>query len=308
MTVTALNQMVTDRYAAYHGDCVEVLRGLPARSVGHSIFSPPYGGTLYTYSNSPRDIGNCRTDDEFWEHFGYVIDELARVIKPGRVVAVDCMNIPAMKEKDGYIGLKDFRGDLIREFTRRGFIFHSEHCIWKDPLIEATRTKAIGLMHKQLCKDSVMSRAGIPQYLLAFRDPGVNQEPIAHIDGLTDFAGENDPNYGNPSHERWRRYASPVWMDIRITRTLNYRAARDNDDERHIAPLALDIIERALTLWTNPSDVVLSPFMGIGSEGFVALELGRKFVGVELKKSYYEQAVRNLASATMEAAQDLFAA
>lgn len=308
MTVTALDCVTGQDYAAYHGDAVEVLRGLPARSVGHSVFSPPYGGTLYTYSNSPRDIGNCRNDSEFWEHFGYVIDELARVIKPGRIVAVDCMNIPAMKEKDGYIGLKDFRGDLIREFLRRGFIFHSEHCIWKDPLIEATRTKAIGLMHKQLCKDSTMSRAGIPQYLLAFRDPGVNAEPVAHIDGLTDFAGEDDPNYGNPSHERWRRYASPVWSDIRQTRTLNYRAARDNDDERHIAPIALDIVERALTLWTNPGDVVLSPFMGIGSEGFVALELGRKFVGVELKKSYFEQATRNLASATMEAAQDLFAA
>ena len=303
--MSVIDQVITDSYALYHGDAVEVLRGLPSRSIDHSVFSPPYGGTLYTYSNSPRDIGNCRTDEEFWQHFGFVVDELARLIKPGRIVAVDCMNIPAMKERDGYIGLKDFRGDLIREFTRRGFIFHSEHCIWKDPLIEATRTKALGLMHKQMCKDSIMSRAGIPQYLLAFRDPGINQEPIAHVDGMADFVGEDDPDYGNPSHERWRRYASPVWMDIRSTRTLNHRAARDNDDERHIAPISLDIVERSLTLWSNPGDVVLTPFLGIGSEAYCAVEMGRKAIGVELKKSYYEQACRNLDSIVAQG--DMFA-
>jgi DNA modification methylase len=298
---------VNEHFTAINGDCVEVLAGLPDRSIDHSIFSPPYGGTLYTYSNSPRDIGNCRNDAEFDIHFGYVIDQLARVIKPGRVVAVDCQNIPAMKERDGYIGLKDFRGDLIRAFIARGFIYHSEHCIFKDPLIEATRTKALGLMHKQLCKDSIMSRAGLPQYLLAFRAPGVNAAPVAHIDGLTDFAGEDDPaKQGNPSHERWRRYASPVWMDIRSSRTLNVQAARDDDDERHIAPMALDIIERALMLWSNPNDVILSPFMGIGSEGYVALEMGRKFVGVELKASYFKQAVENLAGAVRKT-EDLFA-
>lgn len=305
--MNCIDQVTADRYTAIHGDCVEALRAIPAKSIGHAIFSPPYGGTLYTYSNSPRDIGNCRNDAEFRTHFGFVVDELARVIKPGRIVAVDCMNIPAMKERDGYIGLKDFRGDLIRDFEARGFILHSEHCIWKDPLIEATRSKAIGLMHKQLCKDSTMSRAGIPQYLLAFRDPGTNAEPVAHIDGLTEFAGDDDPRHGNPSHERWRRYASPVWMDIRQNRTLNYRAAREDDDERHICPLALDIVERALTLWTNPDDVVLSPFMGIGSEGFVSLQMGRRFVGMELKKSYFDQAVKNLDAATKHTAQDLFA-
>ena len=304
--MNCIDQVVTDRYTAIHGDCVEAIAGLPDQCIGYSIFSPPFA-SLYTYSNSPRDMGNVRNDAEFFGHLDFLIAQLRRVMMPGRDISFHCMDMPASKERDGYIGLKDFRGDLIREFLRRGFIFHSEHCIWKDPLIEATRTKAIGLMHKQLCKDSTMSRAGIPQYLLAFRDPGVNAEPVAHIDGLTDFAGEDDPNYGNPSHERWRRYASPVWSDIRQTRTLNYRAARDNDDERHIAPIALDIVERALTLWTNPGDVVLSPFMGIGSEGFVALELGRKFVGVELKKSYFEQSVRNLQAAVKEAAQDLFA-
>jgi DNA modification methylase len=302
-----IDQISTMAYTAIHGDCVEALADMPDRSIDFSIFSPPYGGTLYTYSNSPRDIGNCRNDVEFWEHFGFVIDHLARVIKPGRIVAVDCMNIPAMKERDGYIGLKDFRGDLIREFIGRGFIFHSEHVIWKDPLLEATRTKALGLMHKQLCKDSTMSRAGLPQYLLGFRAPGQNADPVNHPHGLTSFAGDDDPQHqgSNPSHERWRRYASPVWMDIRSSHTLNYAAAREQDDERHICPLALDIIERAVTLWSNPRDVVLSPFMGIGSEGYVSVQMGRRFVGVELKTSYFRQAVRNLESADTETA-DLF--
>ena len=185
------------------------------------------------------------------------------------------MNIPAMKERDGYIGLKDFRGDLIRAFLKHGFIFHSEHCMFKDPLIEATRTKALGLMHKQLCKDSSMSRAGIPQYLLAFRKTGINKEPIAHVDGLTEFYGDDAPETGTLSHEYWRRYASPVWMDINFSDTLNGRAGRDDADERHICPMALDITKRALHLWTNPGDKVLSPFAGIGSEGYVSLQQGR---------------------------------
>lgn len=292
----SIDQTVHKDWTLIHGDCVEAMAGLPSASVDLSIFSPPYGGTLYTYSNSPRDVGNCRNDAEFWQNFSFVTDELRRLIKPGRIIAVDCMNIPAMKERDGYIGIKDFRGDLIREFLSKGFIFHSEHVIWKDPLIEATRTKAIGLMHKQLCKDSAMSRAGFPQYLLAFRAPGENKEPIAHINGLTHFAGEDDPGERGAvaSHERWRRYASPVWMDIRSTRTLNFIGGRDQDDERHICPLALDIIERAVTLWSNPGDVVFTPFAGIGSELYVAVEMGRRAVGVELKSSYYQQAVRNL--------------
>lgn len=305
MSGKAVEQDLGANYTLINGDCVEVLAGLPDRSIDFSIFSPPYGGTLYTYSNSPRDIGNCRSDEEFYQHFGFVMDHLRRLVKPGRIVAVDCMNIPAMKSRDGYIGLKDFRGDLIREFIKRDFIFHSEHCIWKDPLIEATRTKAIGLMHKQLCKDSTMSRAGIPQYLIAFRVPGANADPVAHPHGLSSWIGEDDPaNKGNPSHERWRRYASPVWMDINPSRTLNYRSAREEEDEKHICPLALDIIERAMELWSKPDDVVLSPFMGIGSEGFIATQMGRKFVGVELKTSYYEQAKRNLRASIDQ--QDMF--
>lgn len=285
-----------DDWAMYNADCVDVLESLEANSIGCSVFSPPYL-SLYVYSSSPRDLGNSRTDEEFYEHFGFVIANLLRVTKPGRIVAVDCMNVPAMKERDGYIGLKDFRGRLIAEFQAAGFIFHSEHCMWKDPLIEATRTKALGLMHKQLCKDSAMCRAGIPQYLLAFRKPGENKEPIAHQNGLEYFAGDDPPTKGTLSHERWRRYASPVWMDIDFSRTLNKEAARDSDDERHICPMSLDITERALHLWSNPGDVVLSPFAGIGSEGWQALQMGRKFIGVELKPSYYRQAIKNLEKA-----------
>lgn len=288
-----IDQAHSEQWSMYNADCVDAVSQIPDETIDFSIFSPPYL-SLFVYSDSPRDMGNSKTDAEFMRHFGFLADELFRVIKPGRVVAVDCMNVPAMKERDGYIGLKDFRGSLIRCFLDRGFIFHSEHCIWKDPLIEATRTKALGLMHKQLCKDSAMCRAGIPQYLLAFRKPGENQKKIAHANGLEWFTGENPPENGNLSHERWRRYASPVWMDISQTRTLNYQIARESKDERHICPMSLDIIDRGLELWSNPGDVVLSPFAGIGSEGYQAISAGRKFIGVELKKSYFDVAVRNL--------------
>lgn len=291
-----LNQAQGDNWTLANGDCIEVLNSLPENSIHLSIFSPPYA-SLYTYSNSDRDLGNSTNDAQFYEHFAHVVAGLHRVTKPGRIVCVDVMNIPAMKERDGYIGLKDFRGDVIRAFQKAGFIFHSEHCAWKDPLIEATRTKALGLMHKQLCKDSTRSRAGIPQYLLAFRKDGENPEPVAHIDGLTEFAGENPPIHGNLSHERWRRYASPVWMDINFSNTLNAKAARDNEDERHVCPMALDLIERAITLWSNPGDVVFDPFSGVGSTGYQAIKMGRKFVGSELKQSYFVQACKNIESA-----------
>ena len=274
-----LNQAQGENWTLANGDCIEVLNSLPENSIHLSIFSPPYA-SLYTYSNSDRDLGNSVNDDQFYEHFAHVVAGLHRVTKPGRIVCVDVMNIPAMKERDGYIGLKDFRGDVIRAFQKAGFIFHSEHCAWKDPLIEATRTKALGLMHKQLCKDSTRSRAGIPQYLLAFRKDG-----------------ENPPIHGNLSHERWRRYASPVWMDINFSNTLNAKAARDNEDERHVCPMALDLIERAIHLWSNPGDVVFDPFSGVGSTGYQAIKMGRKFVGSELKQSYFAQACKNIESA-----------
>lgn len=288
-----INQDFGENWAAYNGDCIEIIKGLNDESVDFSIFSPPYL-SIYVYSNSKRDMGNCKTEKEFMDMFKYLVVELKRVIKQGRIVAVDCMNVPAMKERDGYIGLKDFRGWIIQSFIEEGFIFHSEHCMWKDPLIEATRTKALGLMHKQLCKDSTMCRAGIPQYLLAFRKPGENKTPVPHQDGLSSFHGENGPENGVISHEIWRRYASPVWMDVNFTKTLNYKAARANDDERHICPMSLDAIGRALTLWSNDGDVVLTAFGGVGSEGYKAVEMGRKAILIELKESYYKQLVKNM--------------
>jgi DNA modification methylase len=278
------------------GDCVAHTSKMDDDSIDFTVFSPPFS-SLYTYSNSDRDMGNSRDDDEFQQHFRFLVEELYRVTRPGRIVAFHCMNIPAMKERDGYIGIKDFRGDLIRVFQAVGFIYHSEHVIWKDPLVEATRTKAIGLMHKQLCKDSSISRSGLPDYLIAMRKPGDNTKPIRHPDGLTSFAGENPPKHGTLSHERWRRYASPVWMDIDQSNTLNGRAARESEDERHVCPLQLDVIERALELWSTDDDLVLSPFCGIGSEGYQAVKMGRRFVGIELKESYFNQAVMNLAAA-----------
>ncbi len=240
-----ISEMHGDSFTMYHADSVEVIKNIPDESIHFSIFSPPYSN-LYVYSASHRDIGNCRDDEQFFTNFKFIVDGLFRIIKKGRIVAVDCMQIPAMKSRDGYMGIKDFRGDLIRMFIDSGFIFHSEHCIWKDPLIEATRTKALGLMHKQLCKDSSMCRAGFPQYLLAFRKPGENTEPISHQHGLTEFYGEDPPTHGTLSHERWRRYASPVWTDIDFSNTLNGKAARENSDERHICPMSLDIIHRAI--------------------------------------------------------------
>jgi len=306
MTNTALNQASGKDFTLYHGDCVEVLQSMPENSIDLTVTSPPYF-QLYVYSNSERDMGNSKDEAEFLEHFGFMLEGLYRATKPGRVVAIDCMNVPAMKARDGYIGVKDFRGDLIRAMERVGFIFHSEHCIWKDPLLEATRTKSIGLMHKQLCKDSAMSRSGIPQYLLAFRKPGENMDPIAKPNGLELFVGNDEPTQGNLSHERWRRYASPVWTDINFSRTLNFAAARDKDDEKHICPMALDIIERAIHLWSNESEVVFDPFSGIGSTGYSSLRMSRKSVGSELKESYWNLAVKNLRDAE-QAPADMFSA
>lgn len=290
--MNCIDQIVTDRYAAYRGDCVEVLKGLPDHSVGYSIFSPPFA-SLYTYSNSPRDMGNCKSDAEFFEHFGYLIDELARVMMPGREVSFHCMLMPTSKERDGYIGLRDFRGDLIRAFQARGFIFHSEVVIWKDPVTAMQRTKALGLLHKSVRGNAAMCRQGIPDYLVTMRAPG-ESERVTH-------SVEEYPV------DEWQKVASPVWMDINPNDTLQYMSAREHDDERHICPLQLEVIRRGIKLWTNPGDIVLSPFLGIGSEGYCAVEMGRQFVGVELKDSYYRQACANVANA-LKQTQDLFAA
>lgn len=290
-----INQVFGDRWAMYHGDCVEVIQGIPDNSIDYSIFSPPFA-SLFTYSDSERDMGNSQSEEQFNQHFCFLCDQLYRVIKPGREVSVHCMNIPAMKERDGYIGLKDFRGDIIRMGQKSGFIYHSESSIWKDPLIEATRTKALGLMHKQIQKDSTMCRMGLPDYIVTFRKPGDNQNPVAHPNGFERFFGEMEPQQTGIeySHNVWRRYANPVWCDINQSNTLNVQLAREKEDERHICPLQLDTIARCLELWCDENDVVLSPFAGIGSEGYQALQMGRKFIGIELKESYFRQAIKYL--------------
>lgn len=267
-------------WTIHRGDCVDVLRGIPDATIDYSIFSPPFA-SLYTYSNSPRDMGNCKTHAEFYEHFTYCVRELYRVLKPGRLLSFHCMNLPTSKVRDGVIGISDFRGDLIRMFQTEGFIYHSEVVIWKDPVTAMQRTKALGLLYKQLKKDSAMSRQGIPDYLVTMRKPGENPDPVT-----------KDPDDFPVSI--WQRYASPVWMDINPSDTLQGSSAREERDEKHIAPLQLEVIRRAVQLWTNPDDLVLSPFAGIGSEGVVSLEEGRRFVGMELKGSYFWQAVANL--------------
>lgn len=312
--MNCLDQAITDKYALYHGDCVEVLAGLPERIVDYSIFSPPFS-SLYTYSNSPRDMGNCRTDGEFFEHFGHLVRQLARVMKPGRNVSFHCMQLPTSKVREGYIGLKDFRGELIRAFcgseaatlheAKRvmlrlgkdcseidaaladaslrsgGFIYASEVCIWKDPVTAMQRTKALGLLHKTVRENASMSRQGIADYLVTVRAPGDVEDRVTH--DAKDYPVD-----------RWQKIASPVWTDIDPNDTLQYRSAREHDDERHICPLQLEVIRRGIELWTNPGDVVLTPFLGIGSEAYTAAEMGRRAIGVELKGSYYQQAVRNL--------------
>ena len=287
-----IKQQSGENWNLYNGDCVEVVSGLPDSSIDYSIFSPPFA-SLYTYSNSPRDMGNCRTDAEFFEHFSFLVAELARVMKPGRNVSFHCMQLPTSKERDGYIGLKDFRGELIRCFQQHGFIYASEVVIWKDPVTAMQRTKALGLLHKTVRTNASMCRQGIPDYLITMRSPGEVTDKVTH-----------DP--AQYPVDKWQKAASPVWMDIDPSDTLQYRSAREHDDERHICPLQLDVIRRGVDLWTNPSDIVLSPFAGIGSEGFVALEMGRRFIGAELKESYFNQAVQNLANASKQG--DLFVA
>lgn len=281
-----INQKISEFYSMYQGDSVEVLKGIPSDSIHYSIFSPPFA-SLYTYSNSDRDIGNCKSDKEFEDHFRYLVKELYRVIMPGRLLSFHCMNIPLMKERDGVIGIKDFRGQLIKMFQDEGFIFHSEVTIWKNPVTEMTRTKALGLLHKQLKKDSSMSRQGFPDYIITMRKPGENPERVTHTD-------ESFPV------NVWQKYASPVWMDIKQSDTLQRKSARSDKDERHICPLQLEVIKRCIELWTNPGDIVLDPFAGIGSTPYVALRMDRRGLGIELKDTYYEQAVNNCEIALTE--------
>ena len=289
-----LNQYLTENTAIYNGDCVDVLKGIPDDSIHYSIFSPPFA-SLYTYSNLDRDMGNCKDEGVFAEHFKYLAKELYRVIKPGRLVSFHCMDLPMTKYRDGNIGLKDFPGHLIELFEEAGFIYHSRVTIWKDPLIAATRTHALGLLHKQIVKDSSLCRQGIADYLITMRKPGDNNEPIAHPDGFTDYIGTDSiPDDVVYSHQVWRRYASPVWMDINQTNTLAVKGSKDPEDERHICPLQLDVIERGIKLWSNPDDIILDPFMGIGSTPYCAVKMGRRGIGVELKESYFDVAIKNI--------------
>lgn len=308
--VKVVNQEVNEKFALYNGDCIEVIKGIPDESVGFSIFSPPFS-SLFTYSNSERDMGNSKNTDQFKIHFEYLIKELMRVMKPGRAVSFHCMNLPMTISHNGYMGLEDFRGDMIRAFVKEGFIYHAEVCIWKDPLVQATRTKNLTLAHKQISKDSSRCAMGLPDYLVTMRKPGTNDDPISHGRGFEYYIGEmqepkeakvDDPRVNKYSHKVWQRYASPVWMDIRQTRTLNHALAREKEDERHICPLQLDTIERAMLMWSKKGDTVLTPFAGIGSEMYVSIQMGRVPVGIELKESYYKTALKNILSAKPERA------
>lgn len=350
--VKVINQVITDDWAMYQGDCAELIRAIPSNSLHYSVFSPPFA-SLYVYSASERDMGNARTHGEFYEHFAYLVKELYRVLMPGRLLSFHCMNLPTSKERDGVIGISDFRGDLIRMFCgseaqmlhdakrilarlgrdtaeidlaitdaslrHGGFIYHSEVVVWKDPVTAMQRTKALGLLHKQLVKDSCMSRQGIPDYLVTMRKPGENPERVSGP--LMTYIGD-DPSMNNqrwnpelprPTPEMrdsiniWQRYASPVWMDINPSDTLQKESAREQADERHICPLQLQVIERAVDLWTNPGDLVLDPFMGIGSVGHVVLKHGRRALGFELKESYFKQACANLRNAATVTQTGLFA-
>jgi hypothetical protein len=352
--VKVLDQTFGRNWALYNSDCVEGIRKLPSNSIHYSIYSPPFAN-LYTYSASDRDMGNCKNEAEFYEHFKFLIPELYRVLAPGRNLSFHCANIPTTKWKHGVIGQQDFRGMLIRlmvgddaadfytvmnSLKRRqyeaamneegdrvnrlqsaiesmqqeliehpsetGFIYHSEVCIWKDPVMSQQRTNALGLLHSQIVKDSVRCRQGIPDFLVTMQKPGINPQPVKGAfdhyvgdDVIPDVEFTTYEDNRNPySIEVWQRYASPVWMDIRINDTLNgekgKRKAKETDDEPHVCPLQKEVIHRAVQMYTNPGDVVLSPFAGIGSEGYVSLELDRKFIGFELKKSYYKQAIANL--------------
>ena len=292
-----VNKYIGNGCALYNGDSIELIKAFPDESMHFEIYSPPFS-SLYTYSNSDRDLGNSKTDEQFFEHFHFLTTELFRILKPGRIMAVHCMNLPTSKERDGFIGIKDFRGELIREFQSVGFIYHAEVCIWKNPVTAMQRTKALGLLHKQIKKDSCMSRMGIPDYVVIMRKPGDNPERVTHTNDTYPVS-----EWQNVASPIWEYDHSPVWWDINQSDTLNVRMARDGRDERHICPLQLPVIERLLKLYTTPNDIVFTPFLGIGSEVYQAILMGRRGVGIELKKSYFDCAVENVKNAIIESSQ-----
>lgn len=309
----AVDQHVTDQYAIYQGDCCELIRSVPDNSIDFGIHSPPFEG-LYKFSNFDRDMSNSE-GEMFWQHYGFLIRELLRVTKPHRIHSVHVMQLPTSKTRDGFIGMRDFRGEVVRAYIDAGWIFHSEVCIWKDPVIAQQRTKSHRLLHKSIVKDSTICGMGLADYVVSFRKPGENETAVS---GEFDkWIGDASVDVSEASYEVhkaqtladgrepwpfemwrsvmiWQRYASPVWSDVRQTRTLQYRGGRDEKDEMHISPLQLDVIERCCQLWSLEGETVLTPFLGIGSEVFAAVEMGRKGIGFELKPSYFEQAKRNL--------------
>ena len=301
------DQLITDRYALYCGDCMEVMQTLPEDSIHLSVYSPPFGG-LYHYSSSERDLSNCKDRAEFFDHYEFVIRELARLTLPGRITAVHCADIPT--GNTGCDALTDFPGDIIRLHQRIGFSYVARYHVWKEPLGVRNRTMAKNLAHKTIVDDSSRCTCASADYLLIFRWKGENTVPITHPHGLTEYAGERQiPNEllkyrgykGNQiknrySHWIWRQYASAFWDDVRIARVLPFKQSRDPDDEKHVHPLQLDVIDRSVVLWSNPGETILTPFMGVGSEVYGAVKAGRKGIGIELKESYYKQAVRNLES------------
>lgn len=301
------DQLVTDEYALYLGDCMEVMPTLPDNSLHLSIYSPPFAG-LYNYSSSERDLSNCTDYSEFFEHYGHVVAELARITMLGRMTAVHCMDVP--NSNTGLDTLRDFPGDIIRLHAQHNFDYTGRYHVWKEPLTVRNRTMTKSLAHKTIVEDSSRCSVASADYLLMFRKRGINPVPIAHPTGLQNYAGARQipsdllrykgwtgkQTENRYSHWIWRQYASAFWDDVRLDRVLPFREARDPDDEKHVHPLQLDVIERALVLWSNPGETVFTPFMGVGSEVYGAVGANRRGIGVELKPSYYRQAVRNLAA------------
>jgi DNA modification methylase len=320
--MAVLDQTITDQYAIYNGDCIEVMQGLPDGSVHLSCYSPPFGGMLYQYSSDPADLSNCKHYSEFFDHFGFVVRELHRLTLPGRMTAVHCQDIAVTKADSHH--LIDFPGDIVRCHEERGWKYVARYHVWKEPLMVRNRTMLKSLHHKTLCEDSTKCSIANADSLLIFRRSGKNATPVLHPVGLTSYAGSRKPPeammkwkgyQGNQIKNQysqwvWRQYASAFWDDVRIDRVLPHRQSKEEQDEKHVHPLQLDVIERAVVMWSNPGETVLTPFMGVGSEVFGAVINGRRGVGIELKPSYYRQAVKNLEDASKlkaEESPDLFA-
>lgn len=303
--MAAIDQVITENYALYHGDCCEVMADLPSESIHLSVYSPPFAG-LYHYSSSPRDLSNARSYEEFFAHYDFVVREIERLTMPGRMTAVHCMDVPS--GNTGCDSLRDFPGDIIRQHERLGFVYAGRYCVWKEPLAVRLRTMAKNLAHKTLCEDSSRCTNASADYLLIFRKRGENPVPIEHPTGMLEYAGEREmpeeiKKYrgwtGKQTENRysqwiWRNYASSFWDDVRLGEVLPYTDSREPDDEKHVHPLQLDVIERCVQLWSNPGETVFTPFMGVGSEVYSPVLLGRRGMGAELKPSYYRQAVKNV--------------